>query len=67
MAATKILSAEDLNRAFRKGYVKALWEEGKKPSEIAGRVGISVSTVRAWIKKFETIKARASVKTESEF
>lgn len=43
---------EEVARAFKKGYVKALAEEGKKPSEIAGRAGLGVSTVRAWIKKF---------------
>lgn len=43
---------EEKEREFKKGYVKALMEEGKKPSEIAGRISLSVSTVRAWIKKF---------------
>jgi len=47
-------TAEDMERNFKKGYVKALLEEGKKPSEIAGRVGLSVSTVRAWMKKFKS-------------
>ena len=55
-------TAEDMERNFKKGYVKALWEEGKKPSEIAGRVGLSVSTVRSWMKKFQSEKERKEVK-----
>ena len=47
---------EEIARAFKQGYVKALFEEGKKVSEIAGRVGLSVSTVRAWMKKFAAEK-----------
>ena len=55
-------TAEDMEKNFKKGYVKALLEEGKKPSEIAGRVGLSVSTVRAWMKKFQSEKEKKEVK-----
>lgn len=51
-----VATAEEMERNFNKGYVKALWEEGKKVSEIAGRCHLSVSTVRSWIKKFEAEK-----------
>lgn len=54
-----VATAEEMEKSFKKGYVKALWEEGKKVSEIAGRAGLSASTVRAWIKKFRAEKEKA--------
>ena len=48
-----VATAEEMERSFKKGYVKALLEEGKSVSEIAGRAALSASTVRAWKKKFE--------------
>lgn len=51
-----VATAEEMERSFKKGYVKALWEEGKKVSEIAGRVGLSAGTVRSWMKKFQAEK-----------
>jgi len=51
-----VATAEEMERNFKKGYVKALWEEGKKVSEIAGRVGLSAGTVRSWMKKFQAEK-----------
>ncbi len=51
-----VATAEEMERNFKKGYVKALWEEGKKVSEIAGRVGLSSGTVRSWMKKFQAEK-----------
>lgn len=52
MTEKEALKAQaEVDRAFKMGYVKALTEEGVAPKAIASRIGISVSTVRAWQKK----------------
>lgn len=41
----------EIDRAFKQGYTKALCEENVPVSQIAGRLGVNVSTIRAWKKK----------------
>lgn len=45
---------EKIERSFKQGFVLACHQHGMAPKEIAAcpEVGVSVSTVRAWIKKF---------------
>ena len=42
---------EDIDRSFKMGYTKALYEEGVSIANIAKRLYVSPSTVRAWVKK----------------
>jgi len=41
----------EIDRAFKQGYTKALCEEKVPVSQIAGRLGVNASTIRAWKKK----------------
>ena len=47
---------KDLERSFKMGYTKALYEEGFSAGSIAKRLGVSQSAVRAWIKKIFDMK-----------
>ena len=50
-------------RNFNMGYVMAACVDYKRPvSEVAGKLGIPVSTIRAWKKKLEALKSK---KTEA--
>lgn len=52
----------EVGRAFNLGFVKAACiEYGRPCSEVAGKLGIPVSTIRAWKKKLETIEMRKEV------
>lgn len=42
---------DEIERSFKMGYTKALWEEGFTASAIAARLGVAVSTIRSWMKK----------------
>lgn len=52
----------EVERAYKKGFIKAACiEYGRPCSEVASKLGIPVSTVRAWKKKLEMIELRKEV------
>lgn len=54
---------KEKERNFNMGYVMAACVDYKRPvSEVAGKLGISVSTIRAWKKKLEALESK---KTEA--